>query len=223
MWFSSRLQPWLQRRRELKRMGPPEREEAELGGRLPSPAGRELILRTAVPRPAPYTGSASAHVQCSHQRGFQTCRCLFIRYLLLLALLESLHLADGDSADPFCGKEAVSVRTWEAVKRTCPVQWSSHTSIWETFWWRLHRILVGAEEWASALQKRFLLQRDCPCWGGWGRRQGELKKQQQFSVLTPSRLHSFLLCDYPMFSLWLWCCSAHVATSIRVAEWTVSE
>lgn len=36
--------------------------------------------------------------------------------------------------------------------------------------------------------------------GGAGRR---LKKQQQFSVLTPSRLHSYLLCDYP-----IGCCPA---------------
>ena len=38
--------------------------------------------------------------------------------------------------------------------------------------------------------------------GGAGRR---LKKQQQFSVLTPSRLHSYLLCDYP-----IGCCPAFI-------------
>ncbi|KAF4026507.1 hypothetical protein G4228_018634 [Cervus hanglu yarkandensis] len=40
---------------ELKRMGPPEEKRQNLAADFPPPAGRELILRTAVPRPAPYS------------------------------------------------------------------------------------------------------------------------------------------------------------------------
>lgn len=73
--------------------GPPRREKAELGVRLPAPCwpGGPSAHHRAPPRPL-LPSSAPAHVQCSHQRRFQTGRCLFIRYLLLLILLELPHL-----------------------------------------------------------------------------------------------------------------------------------
>ena len=73
--------------------GPPRREEAEPGGRLPSHCGPGAhFAHDRAPPRSLLPGSASAHVQCPHQRGFQTCRCLFVRYLLFLTLLEFPHL-----------------------------------------------------------------------------------------------------------------------------------
>ncbi|XP_019516887.1 PREDICTED: rab3 GTPase-activating protein catalytic subunit, partial [Hipposideros armiger] len=42
-------------REELKRMGPPEERRQNSVSDFPPPAGRELLLRTTVPRPAPYS------------------------------------------------------------------------------------------------------------------------------------------------------------------------
>ena len=40
---------------DLKRMVPPEERRQNLAADFPPTAGRELILRTTVPRPAPYS------------------------------------------------------------------------------------------------------------------------------------------------------------------------
>lgn len=40
---------------ELKRMGPPEERRQNSVSDFPPPAGREVLLRTTVPRPAPYS------------------------------------------------------------------------------------------------------------------------------------------------------------------------
>lgn len=40
---------------EQKRTGPPEERRQSAASDFPPPAGRELILRTSVPRPAPYS------------------------------------------------------------------------------------------------------------------------------------------------------------------------
>lgn len=205
MWFSSRLQPWLQRRRNWRGWAPQKRR-----GRtwrqtsLPPRAGNSFC---AQPCPAllPTPGLCLSACTVFSPKRISDLQVPFhqIPPSSSSSWVPSL-VASETVLTPSVGRKLYQSEP-ERLSRG-PVLFSDQViPASERLSDGLHRILVGAEEWASALE-RFLLQRDCPCWGGWGGGAGRrLKKQQQFSVLTPSRLHSFLLCDYP-----IGCCPAFI-------------
>lgn len=119
--------------------GLPRRETAELGVRLPSSCwpGTHFAHHGTPPRPV-LPSAASAHVQCSHQRGFQIGRCLFIRYLLLLILLELPHLWRQRQCWPLRWERGWAL---EAMSRAYPVEWSSIIPASERRWHQAWAVL----------------------------------------------------------------------------------
>ena len=178
MWFSSRLQPWLQQRRNWRGWAPQKRR-----GRT----WRQTSLRLRA-------GNSFCAQPCPAlllTPGLCLSACTVFLPKRISDLQVPFHQIPPSSSSSWVPSLVASetVLTPSVGRKLCqseperlwrgPVLFSDRViPASERLSDGLRRILVGAEEWASALE-RFLLQRDCPCWGA-----GAGRRQQQFSVLS---------------------------------------
>lgn len=183
---------------ELKRTGSPEERRQNSVSDFPPPAGRELILRSTVPRPAPYSRALPQRMYSVLTReDFRLAGAFSSDTSFFWVFWSDPICGFRDSADPLCGREVLPDRTPEAMKRSCPVEWSRIIPASEGLWGaKLGSCctLVGAEGmglscWKISAPKRWPLCGEV----------GDTKKQQELSVLTVAGLGSFILfCDYPL-------------------------
>lgn len=171
MWFSSRLQPWLQRRRNWRGWAPQKKKRQNLAADFPPPwAGTHL--RTAFSHPTPYSGLCLKRMySVLTKEDFRLAGAFSSDTSLLLALLESLHLWLRRQCWPLLWEGSCISQNLRGCQG--PVLFSDQViPASERLSDGLHRILVGAEEWASALERFLLKEIALVEEGGGGRGQG---------------------------------------------------